>query len=44
MIAMKTLPLMVMGLAERENGGKAKIVESCVESWLQSWLESWLGI
>ena len=26
--------LMVMGLAGRENGGKANIVESFVESWL----------
>ena len=26
--------LMVMGLAGRENGGKALIVESFVESWL----------
>ena len=35
MIAAKTLSiLMVMGLAGRENGGKAKIVDSCVESWL----------
>ena len=52
MIATKTLLLMVMGLAESQNGGRAKNCRVLLESWLEVLArvlvrvpaESWLGI